>query len=150
MLATSMGARSEPLMLFITTAGFDRHSICWEYYDYAKKVIDGSIIDPAFYAVIYEAPMDADWTDEAVWRLANPALEDFRALTKCGRSPIAPRKFPPAEYLPPPRISISGPNKASGGSTCTPGTTARGATGALAASPAREAVLRRARPLDAR
>ena len=29
----------------ITTAGFDRHSICYEVYEYAKGVEDGSIED---------------------------------------------------------------------------------------------------------
>jgi phage terminase large subunit-like protein len=79
-LTTSMGARSEPLVVAITTAGYDRHSICWEQHDYATKIIDGIVTDEAFYPVIYSAPADADWTDEAVWRAANPALGDFRDI----------------------------------------------------------------------
>lgn len=79
-LATSMGARSQPLMLAISTAGYDRHSLLWELYDYACKVRDGVIDDPTFLPVIYEADKDADWLDEAVWHQANPALGDFRSL----------------------------------------------------------------------
>lgn len=79
-LATSMGARHEPLMIAITTAGFDRTSICWEQHDYARRILAGEQTDPTFYPVIYAAPEDADWTDEAVWRIANPALADFRDL----------------------------------------------------------------------
>jgi phage terminase large subunit-like protein len=79
-LSTSMGARSEPLMVAITTAGYDRHSICWEQHDYATKILDGLITDPSFYPVIYAAAEDADWTDEAVWKAANPALGDFREI----------------------------------------------------------------------
>ena len=37
-------------------------------------------IDPSFLPILYEAPVDADWTDERVWRKANPALGDFRSL----------------------------------------------------------------------
>jgi phage terminase large subunit-like protein len=79
-LTTSMGARSEPLVIAITTAGYDRHSICWEQHDYALKILSGVVDDPAFYPVIYAAAEDDEWTDEAVWHKANPALEDFRDL----------------------------------------------------------------------
>jgi phage terminase large subunit-like protein len=79
-LATSMGARNEPLMIAITTAGFDRTSICWEQHDYALKILDGVIQDPSFLPVIYAADLDDDWTSEAVWRKCNPALADFRDL----------------------------------------------------------------------
>lgn len=79
-LTTSMGARHEPLVIAITTAGFDRQSICWEQHDYARRLLLGETHDPAFYPVIFAAPDDADWTDENVWRACNPALEDFRDI----------------------------------------------------------------------
>lgn len=78
-LSTSMGARSEPLMIAITTAGYDRHSICWQQHEYASRVLAGHV-DPSFYPVIYAAPEDSDWTDEEVWKRANPALNDFRDI----------------------------------------------------------------------
>ncbi len=79
-LQTSMGARRQPLFLTISTAGFDRQSIGYEVYEYACKVRDGIIEDPTFYPCIYAADEGDDWTDEAVWRKANPALADFRSL----------------------------------------------------------------------
>jgi phage terminase large subunit-like protein len=79
-LASSTGARAQPLVIAISTAGYDRHSILWELYQHGKNVLADPSIDPSFLAVIYEAPIDADWTDEAVWRQANPALGDFRSL----------------------------------------------------------------------
>lgn len=79
-LRTSQGARRDPMMVAITTAGFDKTTICWELWDYARKVRDGDVIDPSFYQVLYEAPDGADWTDETVWRAANPALGDFRDI----------------------------------------------------------------------
>jgi phage terminase large subunit-like protein len=79
-LTTSMGARSEPLVVAITTAGYDRHSICWEQHDYARKVLDGIVTDASFLPVIYAAGDRDDWTDETVWHKANPALSDFRDL----------------------------------------------------------------------
>jgi phage terminase large subunit-like protein len=79
-LATSMGGRTQPLFLVISTAGFDRHSILWELYAHAKKVQENPALDPTFLPILYEAPIDADWTSQRVWRKANPALGDFRSL----------------------------------------------------------------------
>lgn len=79
-LNTSMGARSQPLMLCISTAGYDRHSILYELYQHAKRVKENPAIDPTFLPVIYEMPVDADWTDEREWKKCNPALGDFRSL----------------------------------------------------------------------
>jgi len=74
-LRTSMGARREPLMIAITTAGFDLTSICWELWDYARKVRDGVVVDPSFYQCLYETPETANWLDEREWVRANPALQ---------------------------------------------------------------------------
>jgi len=92
----SGAARNQPLFVFITTAGTDRNSIGWELHEKALRVlkfrkpeeyawVQGEPIDdPTFYAVIYGLHEDEDWTDEANWYKANPALgtilkiEDFR------------------------------------------------------------------------
>jgi phage terminase large subunit-like protein len=66
-------ARRQPLHLSITTAGFDRHSICWEQHDYAEKVLDGTIEDSSFLPFIAAAGEEDDWTDPEVWRKANPS-----------------------------------------------------------------------------
>jgi phage terminase large subunit-like protein len=79
-LSTSMGGREQPLLLVISTAGYDRHSILWELYAHAKKVQERPALDPTFLPILYEAPEDADWTKRRVWRKANPALGDFRSL----------------------------------------------------------------------
>lgn len=73
-LTTSTGARRQPLIIYITTADFDRESICNERYAYACKVRDGVIDDPAFLPVIYEARSPEDWTDPTVWARVNPNL----------------------------------------------------------------------------
>ena len=93
-LTTSMGARVQPLLIAISTAGYDRHSILWELYSHAKKVTEQPALDPTFLPILYEAPADADWTDEAVWHAANPALGDFRSLEEmqilCARAQQIP------------------------------------------------------------
>lgn len=67
-------ARSQPLTFIITTAGYDKTSICYEVHEYAQKVLDGSIIDPTFLPVIYAADPKDDWQSEETWKKCNPSL----------------------------------------------------------------------------
>ena len=71
-LTTSTGSRRQPLTIAITTAGYDKQSICFEIYTYAKKVQESQIIDDTFYAVIFESLSDDDITLESTWKKANP------------------------------------------------------------------------------
>ena len=72
-MVTSQGAREQPLLIMITTAGiYDPNSICWEVHDYAIKVRDKIIIDPTFLPIIYSADLEDDWTKEETWKKANP------------------------------------------------------------------------------
>lgn len=73
-LHTSTGARTQPLEIYITTAGYDRNSICYEKWQYARQVRDGQIVDDAFLPALFETADEADWTDEEVWRQSNPNL----------------------------------------------------------------------------
>lgn len=73
-LLTSTGSRRQPLVWYITTADYDRESICNEKYDYAAKVRDGIVEDEGFLPVIFEALREDDWKDPKVWAKANPNL----------------------------------------------------------------------------
>ena len=74
-LTTSVGARRQPLTIAITTAGYNRESICYKTEEYGRKVSEGVIEDSSFYYVKFACPMDVDWDSEEALRLANPALE---------------------------------------------------------------------------
>lgn len=93
-LTTSTGARAQPLVFAITTAGYDRNSICWELHDYAVKVRDGIIEDPTFLPVIYAADEDDDWKSEKVWAKCNPGLGEYRDIQEmrdmCKRAQAIP------------------------------------------------------------
>lgn len=93
-LSTSMGARKQPLLLAISTAGYDRHSILWELYRHGKNVAEDPDLDPSFLSLIYEAAPADDWTDPKVWKACNPALGDFRSLEEmrvaCTRAQTIP------------------------------------------------------------
>lgn len=68
-------ARTQPLFFFITTAGTDTNSICYETHQKAKDILEGRKVDPTFYPVIYGADDGDDWTDPEVWKKANPSLD---------------------------------------------------------------------------
>lgn len=73
-LTTSVGAREQPLIVAITTAGYDRESICWELHEYARRVKTGIVRDDSFYPAIFAAEEKDDWTKPETWRKANPSL----------------------------------------------------------------------------
>lgn len=51
-------ARRHPLSLNITTAGFDQESLCYQLYEYGKKVQSGETDDPKFFFRWWEAPYE--------------------------------------------------------------------------------------------
>lgn len=67
-------ARKQPLWVFLTTAGTDRNSICWEVHQKALDCIEGRKHDERFYPVIFGLPDTEDWTNEENWYKANPSL----------------------------------------------------------------------------
>lgn len=79
-LTTSMGTRRQPLAIGISTAAHSTNTFAYSMYEYACRVRDGQVDDPSFLPIIFEAKPDDDWTSEATWHKANPALGDFRSL----------------------------------------------------------------------
>lgn len=96
-LETATGAREQPLIIAITTAGFILDGICIEQRDYAKKILDKTIDDDSYFAAIYTLDEDDDPFDESVWFKANPALgiakkwEDLRRLAKKAKEQVSAR-----------------------------------------------------------
>lgn len=76
-LRTSTGARRQPLMVAITTAGNDRASFCYEMHHYAQQVLSGKAEakdSDSFFGIIYSLDEGDDWEDERTWPKANPNL----------------------------------------------------------------------------
>ena len=94
-------ARKEPLWWVITTAGDDpdRTTVGWEQHEYARKVIDGEITDPLWYAQIYSVPEDADIFDEDNWYKANPSLGVTIPIDAVRSEALAARNSPAREKL---------------------------------------------------
>ncbi|MCV2449047.1 terminase large subunit [Paracoccus sp. DMF] len=76
-LNTATGARRQPLIVEITTAGYDRHSVCRQHHEFSVKALEGSVPHDAadsWFAFIATIDEGDDWTDPQVWEKANPSL----------------------------------------------------------------------------
>jgi phage terminase large subunit-like protein len=77
-LNTATGARRQPLIFEITTAGHDRHSVCRQHHEFSVKALEGTLPAAAtdtWFAFIATIDPGDDWTDPAVWIKANPSLD---------------------------------------------------------------------------
>ena len=73
-LKLSMGARKSPHLATITTAGFDKSLPCYKVHTYCENILDGKMVDDAFFAIIYSIDDGDDWKDPNTWAKANPSL----------------------------------------------------------------------------
>ncbi len=99
-METATGARRQPLMLQITTAGDDPVSPCGDQHDYCCKILDEVLVDETFFGFISHADIGDDWLDPRTWRKANPnyavsvRYDDLQALaTKAQHMPAAAAAF---------------------------------------------------------
>lgn len=94
-------SRKEPLWWVITTAGDDpdRNSIGYEIHEYAKRLIDGEIEDPSWYAKIYCADENDDIWDEDTWYKANPSLGVTISIEAVRKESITARNSESGEKL---------------------------------------------------
>lgn len=99
-MTSGMRGQKSPLLISISTAGWDRNSLMYREHEYALKVRSGMIQDKSYLPCIFAASIEDDWRDEQVWRKANPNLEccnllpHLRAeLRAAEASPFAEAKF---------------------------------------------------------
>lgn len=63
LIVDSVGARSQPLVLIITTAGFDQSGVCYQRREYLTKILKGVVDDDSFFGIIYTIDTKKDWPD---------------------------------------------------------------------------------------
>lgn len=74
-LETGLGKRPQSMLWVITTAGANKHGICYEVRDYVVKVLAGSVQDgstESTFGIIYTVDEGDDHYSEASLRKANP------------------------------------------------------------------------------
>ncbi|KPH80560.1 terminase large subunit [Bosea vaviloviae] len=94
---TATGARDNPLMMVISTQAAADHAVLSELIDYGLKVHAGDIVDLSFHLTLFAAPQEADPWHPDTWRLANPAIGDFRSLEDVQRQASQARLVPSKE-----------------------------------------------------
>ena len=71
----SFGKRAQSLLDVITTAGDDAQSKpCFVEEEYAKRILDGEVVDETYFVMIRELPVGEDPHKKALWAWANPCL----------------------------------------------------------------------------
>lgn len=73
-LRSSMGMRENPLLLTITTAGFDKSLPCYDLRQVATEIAAGVKEDNTFFSLVFSLDEGDDWKDNKVWLKANPNL----------------------------------------------------------------------------
>lgn len=71
-MKTGMGARSQPLLLVLTTSGTDVAGPCYQHQLQLQKVLAGVLDDEQRFGIIYTIDDGDDWTTEAALIKANP------------------------------------------------------------------------------
>ena len=71
-LNIASGARAQPIIFGITTAGTNHEGIAYQLRDYAIKTSTGIKDDDTFFSLIYTIDSGDDWRDKDVWIKANP------------------------------------------------------------------------------
>lgn len=71
-LDTGTGARLQPWLIGVTTAGVDVAGICHQKLDYLRRVLDGTAVDETYFGVEYTIDAEDDIRRVEVQRKANP------------------------------------------------------------------------------
>jgi phage terminase large subunit-like protein len=73
-IKNSTGARSNPLVLYITTKGYVKDGALDQLYNYAKNILNGDIINDRFFTYIAELEPYEEHSNPDIWIKANPSL----------------------------------------------------------------------------
>jgi phage terminase large subunit-like protein len=95
-MALASGARIDPLLLGITTAGVrtdstGQDSICYRLFQYGQRIAAGEVTDPSFFMAWWGTADENPHDDPKVWAEANPAYGDLldpeEMASAVGRTP---------------------------------------------------------------
>ncbi|HLO59832.1 MAG TPA: terminase TerL endonuclease subunit [Bacteroidales bacterium] len=74
-IRSSQGMRENPLLITITTAGFDKNLPCYELRTVATEIAAQVKTDDTFFGLVYSMDETDDWKDPANWIKSNPNLD---------------------------------------------------------------------------
>lgn len=96
-METATGARTQPLQFEITTAGYNRNSVCWEHRLYTTQILEGFVEDDTWFGFIACIDEGDDWKDPNVWYKANPNLGISVYLDDLKRKADKAKQLPAAQ-----------------------------------------------------
>jgi len=73
-IKSAFGARRQPLMFIITTAGFNKAGACYAYRDNVIKILRGINQDDTLFGMIYTLDKNEEWDIPKMWVKSNPNL----------------------------------------------------------------------------
>lgn len=73
-MLTGMGAREQPLMFVISTAGDDIEGPCYDDWRTVQNILDSSIEDDEHFGIIWTIDEGDDWSSPDALRKANPNM----------------------------------------------------------------------------
>lgn len=96
-IKSSMGARVQPLLHTITTAGFNKNGPCYQERDSCVKILNGVLKQENKFAMIFTLDKKDDWQDETNWDKANPSMAEIPTLKKYLRNEYIDSKPTPSK-----------------------------------------------------
>lgn len=79
-MASALGAREHPLLIAITTAGYNTAGICYEQRKYVQSLLEGARANERYLGLIFEADEGDEPGDPETWAKANPSLGTAKSL----------------------------------------------------------------------
>lgn len=73
-IKSAFGARRQPLMFIITTAGFNKNGACYAYRSNVIKILQGINEDDSLFGIIYTLDSKEEWDNPKMWIKSNPNL----------------------------------------------------------------------------
>jgi len=99
-MRTGMGARRNPLMLEISTAGSNLSGPCYDRCQEVQKLLEGSYEDDAVFGIIFHCDEDDQWDSEEalikanpLWGISKNIKNTLRELTQARRSAFHQNDF---------------------------------------------------------
>jgi phage terminase large subunit-like protein len=73
-MSSGMVLRDQPLLLYVTTRGFNVRGPLWQLENVAIDILEGKKTDDSFFPLIFSLDKDDDWHNRDLWVKANPGI----------------------------------------------------------------------------
>jgi phage terminase large subunit-like protein len=96
-IRSAFGARRNPLLWMITTAGFNMYGVCYEQRSFVCKVLEQAVLAEHYFGIIFTLDEDDDPFDENNWYKANPLMPVTPSLDEMRKYAIEAKASPGQE-----------------------------------------------------